>query len=132
MSIDPRTDALLIDTAEHHRDLRASVGELVGSYGREYFQTCVAEDTKPTELWAELGKAGFLGSCVAAKARSFCVVAASAGKNVSMAISARVISSGVPKVMVVDMKLSTSSPSFMRNGTTTLSTAIGAARAGTG
>ena len=65
MSIDPRTDALLIDTAEHHRDLRASVGELVGSYGREYFQTCVAEDTKPTELWAELGKAGFLGVHIA-------------------------------------------------------------------
>jgi hypothetical protein len=34
--------------------------------------------------------------------------------------------------MVVDMKLSTSSPSFMRNGTTTLSAAIGADRAGTG
>ena len=65
MSIDPRTDALLIDTAEHHRDLRASVGELVGSYGREYFQRCVAEDTKPTELWAELGKAGFLGVHIA-------------------------------------------------------------------
>lgn len=51
----------LVDTADHHADLRASVGKLVGKYGRKYFQDAVANGTQPDELWAELGSAGFLG-----------------------------------------------------------------------
>ena len=51
----------LVDTADHHADLRASVGKLVGKYGRKYFQDVVANETQPDELWAELGSAGFLG-----------------------------------------------------------------------
>lgn len=51
----------LVDTADHHADLRASVGKLVGKYGRKYFQNAVANETQPDELWAELGSAGFLG-----------------------------------------------------------------------
>ena len=51
----------LVDTADHHADLRASVGKLVGKYGRKYFQDAVANETQPDELWAELGSAGFLG-----------------------------------------------------------------------
>ena len=51
----------LVDTADHHADLRASVGKLVGKYGRKYFQDAVANQTQPDELWAELGTAGFLG-----------------------------------------------------------------------
>ena len=51
----------LVDTADHHADLRASVGKLVGRYGRRYFQDVVANGTQPDELWAELGTAGFLG-----------------------------------------------------------------------
>ena len=51
----------LVDTADHHADLRASVGKLVGKYGRKYFQDVVANQTQPDELWAELGTAGFLG-----------------------------------------------------------------------
>ena len=51
----------LVDTADHHADLRASVGKLVGKYGRKYFQDAVANGTQPEELWAELGSAGFLG-----------------------------------------------------------------------
>ena len=51
----------LVDTADHHADLRASVGKLVGKYGRKYFQDVVANETQPDELWAELGTAGFLG-----------------------------------------------------------------------
>ena len=51
----------LVDTADHHADLRASVGKLVGKYGRKYFQQVVASQTQPDELWAELGTAGFLG-----------------------------------------------------------------------
>jgi len=52
---------ILVDTADHHADLRASVGKLVGKYGRKYFQDVVANETQPDELWAELGTAGFLG-----------------------------------------------------------------------
>ena len=52
---------ILVDTADHHADLRASVGKLVGKYGRKYFQEMVANQTQPDELWAELGTAGFLG-----------------------------------------------------------------------
>jgi alkylation response protein AidB-like acyl-CoA dehydrogenase len=51
----------LVDTADHHRALRESVGKLVGKYGRKYFQKVVAEGSSPTELWRELGEAGFLG-----------------------------------------------------------------------
>lgn len=51
----------LVDTAEHHPALRESVGKLVAQYGRSYFQDCVKRDVKPTELWDELGAAGFLG-----------------------------------------------------------------------
>ena len=51
----------LVDTADHHADLRASVGRLVGKYGRKYFQDAVANGTQPDALWAELGSAGFLG-----------------------------------------------------------------------
>jgi alkylation response protein AidB-like acyl-CoA dehydrogenase len=51
----------LVDTADHHPMLRESVGKLVGRYGRRYFQQLVREGRKPTELWNELGAAGFLG-----------------------------------------------------------------------
>jgi alkylation response protein AidB-like acyl-CoA dehydrogenase len=51
----------LVDTADHHPALRESVSKLVGQYGRKYFQDVVRRKAKPTELWAELGSAGFLG-----------------------------------------------------------------------
>ena len=51
----------LVDTEEHHRALRESVGKLVGQYGRSYFQDVTRRGDKPTELWAELGAAGYLG-----------------------------------------------------------------------
>ena len=51
----------LVDLADHHAELRESVGKLVGRYGRKYFQDCHARGEKPYELWAELGSAGFLG-----------------------------------------------------------------------
>lgn len=51
----------LVDTADHHRDLRESVGKLVAKYGRKYFQEMVATGAQPDALWKELGDAGFLG-----------------------------------------------------------------------
>jgi alkylation response protein AidB-like acyl-CoA dehydrogenase len=54
----------LVDTAEHHPMLRKSVAQLVGRYGRPYFQGLVARDEKPVELWREMGEAGFLGVAI--------------------------------------------------------------------
>lgn len=51
----------LVDTSEYHGPLRESVGKLVGRYGRAYFQEVTRSGAKPTELWSEMGKAGFLG-----------------------------------------------------------------------
>ena len=39
----------LVDTADHHRLLRDSVGKLVGSFGRKYFQDKVKSKQKPVE-----------------------------------------------------------------------------------
>lgn len=51
----------LVDTADHHRDLRDSVAKLVGQFGRKYFQDVVAKAEQPVDLWREMGAAGFLG-----------------------------------------------------------------------
>lgn len=42
-------------------DLKQAVGELVGTFGRPYFQDVVKRDAKPDELWSALGTQGFLG-----------------------------------------------------------------------
>ena len=55
----------LVDTAEHHALLRESVGKLVGSFGRRYFQDVVKQRRKPDELWGAMAKAGFLGVHIA-------------------------------------------------------------------
>ncbi len=61
MSAQPMFFSPLVDTADHHRALRESVGKLVGRFGRKYYQDCVRRAEEPEELWGELGKAGFLG-----------------------------------------------------------------------
>ncbi len=67
MARQPLSHSNLINTAEHHLELRKSVGKLVGSYGRSYFQNAVKTNTKVTELWSELGAAGFLGVHISEK-----------------------------------------------------------------
>lgn len=57
----------LVDTADHHPMLRDSVGKLVGSFGRRYFQEKVKLKQKPVELWDALGEAGFLGVHISEK-----------------------------------------------------------------
>ena len=59
-------------------------------------------------------------------------VRSSAGKKVSSASSDSVISTGVPKIMVVEMKLSTSPSSRILKGIATLSDDSGPERAGIG
>jgi alkylation response protein AidB-like acyl-CoA dehydrogenase len=51
----------LVDTAEHHQLLRDSVGRLVGSFGRKYFQDVYKRGEKPEALWRAMGDSGFLG-----------------------------------------------------------------------
>ncbi len=51
----------LVDTADHHPMLRESVGKLVGSFGRKYFQDVYKRKAKPEALWRAMGDAGFLG-----------------------------------------------------------------------
>ena len=57
----------LVDTADHHPMLRDSVGKLVGSFGRRYFQEKVKHKQKPVELWNALAEAGFLGVHISEK-----------------------------------------------------------------
>jgi alkylation response protein AidB-like acyl-CoA dehydrogenase len=54
-------ESTLVDTADHHRMLRDSVGKLVGKFGRRYFQEVTKRKGKPEELWQAMGEAGFLG-----------------------------------------------------------------------
>lgn len=51
----------LVDTRDHHPELRRAVAGVVGEFGRRYFQDIVERDDKPTELWAALAENGFLG-----------------------------------------------------------------------
>ena len=53
-------DDLFIDNDER-RQLRESVGKLVGRFGRSYFQDVTKREQKPDALWKELGQAGYLG-----------------------------------------------------------------------
>ena len=55
----------LVDTADHHALLRASVARVAGAFGRRYFQDVVRRHAKPVELWRALGEAGFLGVHIA-------------------------------------------------------------------
>jgi alkylation response protein AidB-like acyl-CoA dehydrogenase len=62
MSLQQMFASTLVDFADHHADLRDSVGKLTASFGRKYFQQVVARGEKPTELWQALAEGGFLGA----------------------------------------------------------------------
>jgi alkylation response protein AidB-like acyl-CoA dehydrogenase len=53
--------SLLVADTEERAVLREAVARLVGRYGHEYFAERADRHEEPSELWAELGKAGFLG-----------------------------------------------------------------------
>jgi alkylation response protein AidB-like acyl-CoA dehydrogenase len=56
----------VVDFAEsdEQRMLRESVAALAARYGYEYFLAKARSGAKTSELWAEAGKAGFLGVAV--------------------------------------------------------------------
>lgn len=47
--------------SEERRDLRREVAKLAGGYGRDYFTAQARSGGKTTDLWLEIGKAGYLG-----------------------------------------------------------------------
>lgn len=62
MAADNLFHSPLLNSTDDQIMLRESVARLVGSYGRRYFQEVVTRGEPPTELWKELGAAGFLGA----------------------------------------------------------------------
>lgn len=52
---------LTVDASFERSELRATVSKLARSYGRAYLKEVVKEKRQPTELWEDLGRAGFLG-----------------------------------------------------------------------
>jgi len=56
------SDSPILGATDERRDLRESVAKLVSRYGRLYFQRVAREGGAPTELWQDLGEAGFLGA----------------------------------------------------------------------
>jgi alkylation response protein AidB-like acyl-CoA dehydrogenase len=53
-------DSALLESQER-RDLRAAVGDLARSYGREYFTAAVRAGRRTDELWQAAGRLGYLG-----------------------------------------------------------------------
>jgi alkylation response protein AidB-like acyl-CoA dehydrogenase len=53
--------SLIVAENDERAALRESVGKLVGKYGHDYFMDKAKRHEEPTELWMELGSAGFLG-----------------------------------------------------------------------
>lgn len=51
----------IVAETEERAALRAAVGKLVGRYGHGYFMEKAKIHEEPTELWTDLGSAGFLG-----------------------------------------------------------------------
>ena len=47
--------------SEERRELRTQVARLAGKYGRDWFTEKARAGEKTTELWLEIGKAGYLG-----------------------------------------------------------------------
>ncbi|HEX3830045.1 MAG TPA: acyl-CoA dehydrogenase family protein [Sporichthyaceae bacterium] len=50
-----------------HRDLRAAVASIAGHFGGAYYVEHAESGTPTTELWAQMGKAGFIGVNVPAE-----------------------------------------------------------------
>lgn len=53
--------SLIVADTEERAALRDAVATLVGRYGHSYFMEKAKAHEEPTELWKELGAAGFLG-----------------------------------------------------------------------
>jgi alkylation response protein AidB-like acyl-CoA dehydrogenase len=54
------TESLFTESPER-RELRTQVAKLAGKYGRDWFTQKARAGEKTTELWLEIGRAGYLG-----------------------------------------------------------------------
>jgi alkylation response protein AidB-like acyl-CoA dehydrogenase len=54
------TDGIIPQTAEL-RELRSAARSIAEKYGHRYFVECARTHKEPTELYEQLGAAGFLG-----------------------------------------------------------------------
>jgi alkylation response protein AidB-like acyl-CoA dehydrogenase len=52
----------VLGASDERKDLRASVAQLMGRYGRQWFQESIRTGEGPELLWRDLGGAGFLGA----------------------------------------------------------------------
>ena len=55
------TTSLIVADTEERATLREAVRKLVAKYGHDYFMDRAKRHEEPTELWKDLGAAGFLG-----------------------------------------------------------------------
>jgi hypothetical protein len=58
------TGAARYEDTPEQRDLRSAVASLGARYGWDYFRRCARQGRRTDELWAEAGRAGFLGVAV--------------------------------------------------------------------
>ncbi len=58
------TETIAFTETDERQALRKEVSKLAGSYGREYFVRQARAGEKTTELWADMGKHGYLGVAV--------------------------------------------------------------------
>jgi alkylation response protein AidB-like acyl-CoA dehydrogenase len=57
------SDIAFVESAERQA-LRRAVADIAGSFGRDYFLRCARSGEHTTELWAAIGKNGYLGVAV--------------------------------------------------------------------
>jgi len=57
------SEVAFVESAERQA-LRRAVADIAGSFGREYFLRCARSGDHTTELWAAIGKNGYLGVAV--------------------------------------------------------------------
>ncbi len=57
------SEIAFVESAERQA-LRRAVADIAGSFGREYFLRCARSGEHTTELWAAIGKNGYLGVAV--------------------------------------------------------------------
>jgi alkylation response protein AidB-like acyl-CoA dehydrogenase len=60
------SEIAFVESAERQA-LRRAVADIAGSFGREYFLRCARSGEHTTELWAAIGKNGYLGVAVPEK-----------------------------------------------------------------
>src|SRR6201995_4693359 len=86
----------IIPISPEEADLRDAVRQVAGKYGHKYFIDCATSHKEPTELYEELGAAGFLGVHLPEEYGG-----GGAGLTELWAVSEEVSAAGCPLLMMV-------------------------------